>query len=614
MRLHQAFSWLLAMRLLLCLVKVACTDGDSTTPADGYSDLGSLTIIDYVDSCDALPTATKDEEVAIAMSHLTIGGPISCESRQLKDIRFVRDTIVTSEQPVVTKNLAWLIESGVTVTVKAPSVSIRRSKEVTHIPMVISEGRMEVIVTDEAKPPRHHKPVDVFRMASTTEFGNIDFATNGEAYYSKYAMVVSAKRSSDNGLPAPTTSPTAAGAAAAPATDGNEKVNVNVDNDNEDQLTGAADVKSKEPVKQASTNDELVDTGRDAAASSDAATATATATATVADADRKDDTVDNGSKAGSTSGGTTTTGSEADNGEDSTTATATTTTINRPAATDDGIASQDGNQGSSGGGSTTNGHTSSSSSSSSSRTSSTDGATGGGDSGKSGDHPGGGNSGGGNRGGGNSGGGNRGGFFFSGGPLPENMQPHDGPYLLPGEKLTGGLLSSSGMSATYIDHEGATVMFSTKFESEHKQELIVERAMMEPSAKKLAKLKQLRQEVEEDRADEKTGGSSTKKTKKQALLGLQPFGKFGWRHKRAKERLQEHEGEAFATISDKGVVTVSVDGRVMITAGATFGGFFRQKDSTHQLRTTDVGIEILRQGKVIGAIEFSIPGRETVQV
>lgn len=144
------------------------------------------------------------------------------------------------------------------------------------------------------------------------------------------------------------------------------------------------------------------------------------------------------------------------------------------------------------------------------------------------------------------------------------MFPHAGSSLKVGERLDGGLLSASKKSVLYVHRDDANVVFSTAvdagFEEEEEEEEenfivpFVPYTVLQVNARKLAKVRQLRREVEAEEDQEKEIGAPKKRTKTEALLGLQPFGKAGWLHRRAKKSVKEHAGEINLTISAKGIV------------------------------------------------------------
>ena len=64
--------------------------------------------------------------------------------------------------------------------------------------------------------------------------------------------------------------------------------------------------------------------------------------------------------------------------------------------------------------------------------------------------------------------------------------------------------------------------------------------MLTANPRKLAKLNELRDEVEQERQEEEETGEKRMKSMVERVPGLQPFGKLGWMHRRAKAQVKEH--------------------------------------------------------------------------
>eukprot|EP00903_Cladosiphon_okamuranus_P012068 g11329.t1 len=545
----------------------------------------SVVRVDELGSCENLPNWHDEDVEVVAGSHLAINGDIRCPDNELKHIHFVTDTLVTSEEAISTENFLWLVEPGVHVTVKAPSVVISRGVEFGEFPMVWAEGMIEFQVTDDqVKFPPRRSPADEFGLTWTMGSDNAGFLTDGVIWFSPYSISVSANKmvfpddAMDTGVLAAVEA--AASGAAVDRDDGGAGGGRRGRDDEEDsRSSGGGGVDKPAP------------TGNDK--------------------DGHDQMEASSSSSGGGGGG-----NEPEPSCTTTTSCASNTNTrnhDKPATThtnDSGDRDHEEDSRSSGGGGSGGGTIGQPPATSNDK----DGH------GESNDSTGGGTGGGG---GGGGGGGDE--FSFPLGLLPDNMLPHAGSSLKVGERLDGGLLSASRKSALYVRREDANVVFSTEVdaglavleeqegkkpeeqEEEEVKDQIVSSTVMQPNRKKLSKVRQLWGEIKAEEEEERKLGAPRRRSKKEALLGWQPFGKMGYRHRRAKKSLKEHAGEIDLTISNKGVVRVSVDGRVVLKKGTRFAGALRRKDSTYELVTTDTGYDVVKQGKVVRS--FKSPGR-----
>jgi len=121
--------------------------------------------------------------------------------------------------------------------------------------------------------------------------------------------------------------------------------------------------------------------------------------------------------------------------------------------------------------------------------------------------------------------------------------------------MTGALLSPTSNSAVYADPADGAIVFATAFSHAAEDPVILRRSVVPPNRRKLAKVKQLLREVdEEEREEEEREGAPKKLTWAQKVLIRQPFSKWGWRHRDAKADVKRHRAETVMTLSDKGVL------------------------------------------------------------
>eukprot|EP00752_Nemacystus_decipiens_P011825 g10492.t1 len=191
------------------------------------------------------------------------------------------------------------------------------------------------------------------------------------------------------------------------------------------------------------------------------------------------------------------------------------------------------------------------------------------------------------------------------GLFPDNLEPHSGRTLKPGETMTGALLSASGRSAAYVDHKtGSVVVATTHVVSGTDIPEILTADVLRPNLRKFARLQQLQRQNEEDTLEAVKKGVA-KRTLKELAHRCWFLIKGGLLDRGAKEHVRRHAGEADMTISDKGILRVSISGRTVLSkdvlwGGATFWAVFRRRDSSWELVVEDDGMmTALRQGQVV---------------
>ena len=142
------------------------------------------------------------------------------------------------------------------------------------------------------------------------------------------------------------------------------------------------------------------------------------------------------------------------------------------------------------------------------------------------------------------------------------LLPHDGPSLRVGEILIGKLHSVDGPSAVYCSPVDAAVVFSTAVEGGETDDgfapVEVISTLIHSDRRKVAKARRVRREIAEEDAERKRaggeGGAIAKKGKLETVRGWLPFGKNGFRRRRAREHARKHFGEVGLTITDRGVL------------------------------------------------------------
>eukprot|EP00752_Nemacystus_decipiens_P011818 g10487.t1 len=140
------------------------------------------------------------------------------------------------------------------------------------------------------------------------------------------------------------------------------------------------------------------------------------------------------------------------------------------------------------------------------------------------------------------------------GLFPDNLEPHSGRSLKPGETMTGALLSASGRSAAYVDHKtGSVVVATTHVVSGTDIPEILTADVLRPNLRKFARLQQLQRQNEEDTLEAVKKGVA-KRTLKELAHHCWFLIKGGLLDRGAKEHVRRHAGEADMTISDKGIL------------------------------------------------------------
>ncbi|CAN0314440.1 unnamed protein product, partial [Scytosiphon promiscuus] len=87
------------------------------------------------------------------------------------------------------------------------------------------------------------------------------------------------------------------------------------------------------------------------------------------------------------------------------------------------------------------------------------------------------------------------------------------------------------------------------------------------------------------------------------VLGFLPYGKHGYRRRRALQHASAHLGEAELTVDARGTVEGSVDGTVVLRRrGPSFFGF-RRKDSSHELQVDNDGLAVMKKGRRVWGVE-----------
>ncbi|CAM9131182.1 unnamed protein product [Pylaiella littoralis] len=179
--------------------------------------------------------------------------------------------------------------------------------------------------------------------------------------------------------------------------------------------------------------------------------------------------------------------------------------------------------------------------------------------------------------------------------FPREIKRHVGPSLKAGQKLQGSLLSPERTSMIYASAVDASVVFETLVGAVPRGAAgpspRVSTTLIAGDPKKIARVHRLRAELleEEDTRIAERGRMG-------AVMGWMPFGKDGWRQRRARENAKAHLGEVTMTITSRGILETSMDGTVIVRkSGRSWFGFAR-KDPTYELRVTEEGFEVSRQG------------------
>eukprot|EP00903_Cladosiphon_okamuranus_P013649 g12712.t1 len=117
--------------------------------------------------------------------------------------------------------------------------------------------------------------------------------------------------------------------------------------------------------------------------------------------------------------------------------------------------------------------------------------------------------------------------------------------------------------------------------------------------------------IKAEREEERRLGAPRRRIKKEALLGWQPFGEVGYRHRRAKKSLKKHAGDIDSHHFRQGSREPPAEGlrrRAHCTRkGDEIRGRSPEKGSTYELVTTETGDDVVKQGEVVR--NFKSPGR-----
>ncbi|CAM9811564.1 unnamed protein product [Ectocarpus sp. 12 AP-2014] len=144
---------------------------------------------------------------------------------------------------------------------------------------------------------------------------------------------------------------------------------------------------------------------------------------------------------------------------------------------------------------------------------------------------------------------------------------------------------------------------------------LTRRTLLEANPRCMSRVEGLRAEVVEEREEaEKAAieGRSLKKSKMVTVLGFLPFGKYGFRRRRAREHAAAHLGEATLKVTNKGDLEVSVDGSIVLRKSGPSWFGFRKKDSTYEVRVTEDGVAVSRGGKYDWGIQAREPLAQVV--
>ncbi|CAM9244403.1 unnamed protein product [Ectocarpus sp. 12 AP-2014] len=137
------------------------------------------------------------------------------------------------------------------------------------------------------------------------------------------------------------------------------------------------------------------------------------------------------------------------------------------------------------------------------------------------------------------------------------------------------------------------------------------RTLVEANPQRMSIVEGLRAEImaETEEAEKAVvEGRGLKKSKMVTVLGFLPFGKHGFRRRRAREHAAAHLGEATLSVTNKGNLEVSVDGSIVRRRSGPSWFGFRKKDSTYEVRVTEDGVMVSRGGKC----DWGIQAREPV--
>ncbi|CAN0143104.1 unnamed protein product [Ectocarpus sp. 4 AP-2014] len=123
-----------------------------------------------------------------------------------------------------------------------------------------------------------------------------------------------------------------------------------------------------------------------------------------------------------------------------------------------------------------------------------------------------------------------------------------------------------------------------------------------PNEQQMFEIERNRSEIWEQRLGRSKAsreGRELKGSKIAAITGVLPFGKNGFRRRRAREHAEAHLMEATLKLTNRGTLEVSIDGTIVQRKSRpSWLGFLRRKDPSYELRVTKEGIEIYRRGKL----------------
>ncbi|CAM9475654.1 unnamed protein product, partial [Ectocarpus sp. 8 AP-2014] len=141
------------------------------------------------------------------------------------------------------------------------------------------------------------------------------------------------------------------------------------------------------------------------------------------------------------------------------------------------------------------------------------------------------------------------------------------------------------------------------------------RTLLEAHPQRMSIVEGLRAEImAETEEAEKAAveGRGLKKSKMVTVLGFLPFGKHGFRRRRAREHAAAHSGEAALSVTNKGDLEISVDGSIVLRKSGPPWFGFRKKDSTYEVRVTEDGVVVSRGGKYDWGIQAREPLAQVV--
>ncbi|CAM9263170.1 unnamed protein product, partial [Ectocarpus fasciculatus] len=189
-------------------------------------------------------------------------------------------------------------------------------------------------------------------------------------------------------------------------------------------------------------------------------------------------------------------------------------------------------------------------------------------------------------------------------------QFHPETVLRAGRYLFGKLMSPGKKALIYVSPDSGSVVHAgsdgraPRDEEGRKIGPVPQklRTILNPNQRQMAKVERNRSEIWAERDEKKKAireGREIKKSKVAAIMGVLPFGKNGFRRRRAREHAEAHLMEATLHLTKKGDLEVSIDGTIVQTKSrSSWFGFLRRKDPSFELRVTREGIEVSRRGKL----------------